>query len=121
VQPGYAINKKYILIIMNTNGNGMMILILLCVCCCSLSSSAAGGYWTGYIPGTDLYKFRLVNDVLVDHEHKKSCDREKIISEFDKIGLEKKPLSDFLKDHYIIEKTNKNIKKIIKRCGFSGI
>lgn len=102
-------------------GGGGMIIILLCACCCLLSSSAAGGFWTGYIPGTDLYKFRLVNDVLVDHENKKLCNREKLLSEFDKIGLEKKPTSDFLKDHYIIKEARENTKKIVTRCGFSGL
>ena len=113
---------------MNTNsivtpkkGNGMMILILLCVCCCSLSSSAAGVYWTGYIPGTVLYKFRKINDIVLEHEDKKTCDYEKIVSQINKIDLKDESVNDFLKDHYIIEKTNKNIKKIIKRCGFSGI
>ena len=125
VQPGHALSKKYILIIKMVNpkndGDGM-ILLVLCVCCCSLSSSSAAiGYWTGYIPGTALYKSRKINDIILEHEDNKTCDHKKITSQISKIDLKVDQVNDFLKDHYILEETNKNIEKLVKRCGFSGI
>ena len=85
-----------------------------------LSSSGAGGYWTGYIPGTYLYKVRKLNELIVDYDESGECDKKKFMTQVDEIGTLERP-PDYLKDHALLKELKENAKKLGTKCGFDAI
>ena len=85
-----------------------------------LSSSGAGGYWTGYIPGTYLYKVRKLNELIVEYDESGECDKKKLMTKIDEIGTPERP-PEYLKDHALLKESEENAKKLATKCSFNAI